>query len=115
MALLRTTEPVELMLPDGQRVFVDFGDDVAGYPHLEGDVVQTMLDADGDDRDICEAVAAYARASGLTARFFLGRDSVIIAIGDANASDSLAGNGRRRYGADIARPSRVSAAASIRT
>jgi hypothetical protein len=93
---------VELMVPDGRRIFVDFVDDVSDDPDVEGDVVQTLLDADGNDGDICEAVADYARTSGMTARSFLGRESIIVAIGDATADDAYGENGRRRYGSDIA-------------
>lgn len=113
MVSLRATDLVEIILPDGRRVVVDFGDGF-DHPDLEGDVVQTLFDVECTDRDICEAVADYAREIGLTARFFLGRDSVIVAIGEVTG-DSLPGNGRRRYGSDIAAPRRVSAAATIRT
>ncbi len=106
---------VELMVPHGRRIFVDFVDDVSDDPDVEGDVVQTLLDADGNDGDMCEAVADYARTSGMTARFFLGRESIIVAIGDATADDAYGENGRRRYGSDIAGRRRVSAAASTPT
>lgn len=89
---------MELVVPDGRRVFVDFVDDVSDDPDIEGDVVQTMLAVDGKDRDIWEAVADYARTSGMSARFFLGRESIIVALGEATPEGAHGQNGRADTG-----------------
>jgi hypothetical protein len=71
---------VELVLPDGGHVLVGFGDGVAGNPEVEASVVQTMLDAGGAEGDVWSALSSYAHGSGLTARYYLGRRSVVVEI-----------------------------------
>ena len=71
---------VELVLPDGGRVLVDFGDGVAGDADVEASVVQTMLDAAGAEGDVWTALSDYANGSGLTARYYLGQRSVVVEI-----------------------------------
>jgi hypothetical protein len=71
---------VELVLPDGGQVLVGFGDGVAGNPDVEASVVQTLLDAAGTEGDVWSALSDYAQGSGLTARYYLGRRSVVVEI-----------------------------------
>jgi hypothetical protein len=71
---------VELILPEGGRVLVDIRDDVDRTADLEADVVQLLLEADGSDDDVCSALKDMAHDAGLTAKYSLGRDSVIVAL-----------------------------------
>ena len=87
---------IEVMLPTGGCVQVGFGDDLSANPELEAAVVRMMLDAEGSDRDVCQAIVDYAGRSGLGARFFLGsRDLAVLLFdiarsGPAGAHSSLA-------------------------
>ena len=58
---------MELTLPDGGRVLVSFGEEVSANPEIEAAVVQMMLAATGNAREVRAALADYAAASGLTA------------------------------------------------
>jgi len=71
---------VELILPEGGRVLVDIRNDVERTADLEADVVQLLLEADGSDDDVCSALRDLAHDSGLTAKYSVGRDSVIVAL-----------------------------------
>ena len=77
---------LELMLPDGGHVLADFGVDGTSHPDLEATVVQMMLCAVGNE-NVCKTPADYAEASGMSARFFLGRDTVIVAIVEPSPSE----------------------------
>ena len=116
---------MECVLPEGGRVLVDVPDGVARDPEVEADLVQVMLDAGGSDAEVCEAIAHYADATGLSAQCFLGRQAVTVAIfepkhrrapaghpGDetvacegvlAAGQDLRVGDERRRSGHDRAR------------
>lgn len=76
---------IELVVPQGGRVLVDFRDRAAGDPEIEADVIRMMLDAEEPDGDFCAAVEDYADASGLTATYYLGREALIVAIGEADS------------------------------
>lgn len=71
---------VELGLPDGGRVLVSFGDDVAGDPDLENGVLLAMLAAGESQDEVCRAVTAHAAASGLRAVVSDHEDPVIVVI-----------------------------------
>jgi hypothetical protein len=71
---------VELILPEGGRVLVDIRNDVERTADLEADVVQLLFEADGSDDDVCSALRDLAHDSGLTAKYSVGRDSVIVAL-----------------------------------
>jgi hypothetical protein len=58
---------VELTLPEGGRVLVGFGAEVASNPDIEASVVRMMLNAIGTEDEVRLALAEYAEASGLTA------------------------------------------------
>ncbi len=83
---------VELVFPGGSRVLVDFRNGAACDPLVEASVIRMMLDAEGADGDLRAAIDDYAAASGLTASYYLGEDTLIVAIGDPDprASDSVA-------------------------
>ncbi|HEY6012588.1 MAG TPA: hypothetical protein VIU37_01225 [Candidatus Limnocylindrales bacterium] len=68
---------IELVLPEGGHVLVDFGND-GPRPDLEASVVEMMLTSGGTAENVCQTLSDYAEASGLSARFFLGRDVVIV-------------------------------------
>ena len=72
---------IELDLPDGGRVLVWFGDEVASNPDIEASVVTMMLASTGDEDDVRAALADYAEASGLTAVITRDRNSLTVAIG----------------------------------
>lgn len=74
---------MECVLPEGGRVLVDLSGGVAGDPDVEADLVQVMLDAGGSDVEVCEAIVHYADATGLSARSFLGRQAVAVAVVEA--------------------------------
>ena len=73
---------IELMLPEGSRVLVDFRDRAAGDPEIEADVIRVMLDAEDLDGNICAAVDEFAAASGLAATYYLGQEALIVTIGE---------------------------------
>jgi hypothetical protein len=73
---------VELVLPEGGRVLVEFPEAFAGNPDVEGDLVQIMLSTEGSDGEVCEAICLYAEAVGLTARYALRRESMVVEIVD---------------------------------
>jgi hypothetical protein len=58
---------VELTLPNGGRILVGFGAEVACNPDIEASVVQMMLDAFGTEDEVRLVLADYAEASGFTA------------------------------------------------
>jgi hypothetical protein len=72
---------VELDLPDGGRVFVCFGDEVASNSDVEASVVLMMLAATGSEADVRAALADYAEASGLIAEVSINAGSVTVMIG----------------------------------
>lgn len=76
---------IELLSPGGGRVLVDFRDRAAGDPAIEADVIRMMLNAEDLDGDICAAVDDYADASGLAATYYLGRDALIVTVGESGA------------------------------
>lgn len=71
---------VELGLPDGGRVLVSFGDDVAGDPDLENGVLIAMLAAGESQDEVCRAVTAHAAACGLRAIVSDDEDPVMVVI-----------------------------------
>lgn len=78
---------IELVLPEGGRVLVDFGDRATDDPAIEADVIHLMLDAGDIAGDICAAIDDYAGASGLAATCYLGRDGPVVTIREP-ASDA---------------------------
>ena len=72
---------VELDLPDGGRVLVSFGDDLATDADVEASVVLMMLAVSGDATDVRAALADYAQASGWTARTSTAGGAVTVRIG----------------------------------
>ena len=72
---------VELGLPDGGRVLVCFGDEVASNSDVEASVVLMMLAATGSEDDVRAALADYAEASGLTAQVSIDRGALTVLIG----------------------------------
>jgi hypothetical protein len=73
---------IELLLPEGRSVLVDFRDRAAGDPEIEADVIRIMLDAEEPDGDICAAVGDYAESSGLAATYYLGAEALIVTLGE---------------------------------
>ena len=71
---------VELDLPDGGRVLVSFGDEVATNAEVEASVVLMMLAATGSKDEVRAALADYADSSGLTAEVSADRGSMTILI-----------------------------------
>jgi hypothetical protein len=71
---------MELDLPDGGRVLVRFGEDVAANPDIEAAVVRMMLAATGDASEVRAALTDYAEASGLTAVVSVDHGSFSVAI-----------------------------------
>jgi hypothetical protein len=72
---------VELDLPDGGRVLVCFGDEVASNSDVEASVVLMMLASTGSEADVRAALADYAEASGLTAEVSIRHGAVTVMIG----------------------------------
>jgi hypothetical protein len=71
---------VELGLPDGGRVLVSFGDEVAGDPDLENGILIAML-AGGESQDeVCRAVTAHAASCGLRAVVSDDEDPIMVVI-----------------------------------
>jgi hypothetical protein len=71
---------LELVLPDGGRVLVRFGDEVSTNPDIEATVVRMMLAATGSEHEVRAALADYAEASGLRAVIALDRGSMTVVI-----------------------------------
>ena len=72
---------VEMDLPDGGRILVRFGDELASNSELEASVVLMMLAATGSEEDVRAALADYAEASGLTSRVSIDHGAVTVMIG----------------------------------
>lgn len=68
---------VELVLPAGGRVLVELPDTIAANPDVEAELVQVMLTADGSDGQVSAALANYADAAGLKARYVPGPPSLV--------------------------------------
>jgi hypothetical protein len=75
---------VELSLPDGGRVVVGFGDELASNSDVEAAVVLMMLAATGNEADVRTALADYAEASGLSAEVFVDRGALTVMISSAD-------------------------------
>lgn len=73
---------VELVSPESGRMIVEFSREVAPAPDVEGTVTAIMFEAESTDGDVCEAIANYARVTGMTARYFLGREAMVVAFAD---------------------------------
>jgi hypothetical protein len=71
---------VELGLPDGGRVLVSFGDEVAGDPDLENGVLIAMLAGGESEDEVCRAVTAHAASCGLRAVVSDDEDPVMVVI-----------------------------------
>jgi len=72
---------VELDLPDGGCVLVQFGDEAAGDSDVEAAVVLMMLQAAGGEADVRAALADYAVSSGLATAVTTDRGAVTVTIG----------------------------------
>ncbi len=81
MALQATPRMVELLRPDGCRVRVEIGDALASL-ELEAGIAQLLLEVEGTDGDICDALTEFAQASGLTTNFFVGAEFLIVEVSD---------------------------------
>jgi hypothetical protein len=79
---------VELGLPDGGRVLVSFGGEVAGDPELENGVLLAMLAADDNEHDVCRAVTDHAEAMGLRAVVSDGGHPVMVLVESTRSDDS---------------------------
>ena len=82
MALQPASSMVELLRPNGGRVQVEIGSNVV-TPELEAEIAELLFEVEGTDGDICDALTAYAQASGLTTRFFVGREYLTIEFSGA--------------------------------
>jgi hypothetical protein len=87
---------IEFVLPEGENVLVDLGDDARLNPDVESDVTQVLLGAAGDHSQIYEALRSYAGASGLRVRLFLGDGATIVALGEPRDGSSGQGHGPGR-------------------
>jgi hypothetical protein len=72
---------VELVLPNGGHVLVDFAVEASINPALEASVVQLMLDATGNEEDVVAMVTDYAEASGFTAALSVDNGYRLVRIG----------------------------------
>ena len=71
-----------MLRPDRCRVQIEIANAQAS-PKFEGEIANVLFAAEGSGGDICGAITAYARASGMTTRFYLGRESWIVSLSDS--------------------------------
>jgi hypothetical protein len=87
---------MELDLPDGGRVLVCFGGELAANPDVEAAVIEMMLAATGGEDDVRAALADYAESSGFTA--VPSRDRAVISIEAPKRDMSAEGKDGQVYG-----------------
>lgn len=71
---------LEFVVPDGENVVVDLGDEGLHRPAVEADVAQILLDLD-DGQDAYQAIRTYAETAGIPHSFYLGRNAIVIKLG----------------------------------